>query len=136
MSAKRIKVILDTNLWISFLISRNLFQLDSRIKNGTVQLVFSQELLSEFIAVASRPVFRKYFSNDDILNIIEYIDNEGIVVEVKSKVSACRDSKDNFLLALAKDSQADYLITGDKDLLSLKTFANTLIVTFNQFLHE
>jgi len=134
MSSKRVKVILDTNLWISFLISRNLSQLDSRIKKGTVQLIFSDESLSEFLTVASRPAFQKYFSNEDILRIIEYIDSEGIIVEVKSKVNLCRDSKDNFLLALAKDSHADYLVTGDKDLLSLKSFNNTLIITFQQFL--
>ncbi len=134
MSAKRIKAILDTNLWISFLISKNLAQLDKRIKNDSVQLVFSEELVSEFIAVASRPAFKKYFSSEDVLNIIEYIDSEGIIAEVKSKVNVCRGAKDNFLLALAKDSRADYLITGDKDLLFLKTFGETRMITFNQFL--
>jgi len=46
----------------------------------------------------------------------------------------CRDVKDNYLLALSKDADADYLITGDKDLLVLKQFENTLIVTLPQFL--
>ena len=46
----------------------------------------------------------------------------------------CRDVKDNYLLALSKDADADYLITGDKDLLVLKQFENTLIVTLAQFL--
>lgn len=54
-------------------------------------------------------------------------------MEVISEVDVCRDPKDNFLLALAKDSQADFLITGDKDLLILEQFADSLILTFADF---
>jgi uncharacterized protein len=53
---------------------------------------------------------------------------------VTSEVSLCRDEDDNFLLALAKDSKADFLITGDKDLLVLKQFENTSILTLTEFL--
>jgi putative PIN family toxin of toxin-antitoxin system len=51
----------------------------------------------------------------------------------KSTVDVCRDSKDNFLLALAKESKADFLITGDKDLLVIKKFENTEIVTIAEY---
>jgi uncharacterized protein len=46
-------------------------------------------------------------------------------IEITSEVSIGRDAKDNYLLALAKDSQADFLITGDRDLLSLVNFEGT-----------
>ena len=55
---------------------------------------------------------------------------------VNSEITICRDSKDNFLLALAKDAGADFLITGDKDLLSLKTFGNTKIISLNEFVKQ
>jgi predicted nucleic acid-binding protein len=42
--------------------------------------------------------------------------------------------KDNFILSLAKDSNAVYIITGDYDLLDLEKFENTKILTINQFL--
>lgn len=57
-------------------------------------------------------------------------------IEVKSIVTVCRDSKDNFLLALAKDGQPDYLLTGDKDLLELKKFGKTRIKTIVTFIDE
>lgn len=57
-------------------------------------------------------------------------------IEVKSIVTVCRDNKDNFLLALAKDGQADFLITGDKDLLELKNFGQTKITTIVTFIDE
>jgi uncharacterized protein len=49
-------------------------------------------------------------------------------------VDASRDKKDNYLLALSKASKADYLITGDKDLLMLKVFRGTGIVKMSEFL--
>jgi hypothetical protein len=55
-------------------------------------------------------------------------------VNVKSKIEMCRDSKDNFLLSLAVDGNADYLITGDKDLLILEKVNKTLIVTIQEYL--
>ena len=45
----------------------------------------------------------------------------------------CRDPKDDFLLGLAKKSSADYLVTGDKDLLDLKKYQNTEIITIDMF---
>ncbi len=42
------------------------------------------------------------------------------LIDVQSIVTTCRDTKDNFLLALAKDSKADYLLTGDNDLLDIR----------------
>jgi putative PIN family toxin of toxin-antitoxin system len=62
-------VILDTNLWISFLISKDFIFLDNYVLKGKVKLIFSEELFSEFILIAERPKFKKYFSNSDINHI-------------------------------------------------------------------
>jgi hypothetical protein len=56
------------------------------------------------------------------------------LVSVKSNVKVCRDSKDDFLLALAKDGKADYLLTGDKDLLEIKKNGKTIILMISEFL--
>lgn len=55
------KIILDTNLWISFLISKNFSQLDELIENKNITLVFSNELLEEFIEVVRRPKFKNTY---------------------------------------------------------------------------
>lgn len=52
-----IKVILDTNLWISYLISKKLGKIDMLFEKGEIKIIFSEELLSEFIEVAKRPKF-------------------------------------------------------------------------------
>ena len=54
---------------------------------------------------------------------------------MKSKVNICRDKKDNFLLSLCVDGNADYLITGDNDLLSINNVEETSILTFKEFLN-
>lgn len=49
-------------------------------------------------------------------------------------ISICRDDDDNHLLALAKKSNADYIITGDKDLLDINKFEKTRIIRFREAL--
>jgi uncharacterized protein len=123
------KVILDTNLWISFLISRDFSFLDNYIETGKIRLIFSEELFSEFILVTERPKFKKYFAESDIKHLIRIIDRFGILVQVTTEINRCRDIKDNFLLSLAIDSSADYLVTGDNDLIELEHINKTKIIT-------
>jgi putative PIN family toxin of toxin-antitoxin system len=130
------RIILDTNLWISFLISKDFSKLDDIIFSKKAILIFSQELLDEFLAVAKRPKFRRFFTDDDIAEILETIDEFAEYVLVNSRIEVCRDPKDNFLLSLSKDSNADYLLTGDKDLLELKIFEKTRIITISTFNNE
>ena len=134
MAIKKKRIILDTNLWISFLITKDLSKLDNGIFTGEIILIFSQELLNEFITVVSRPKSKKYFSQEDIIEILDIIDQQAEFVEVRSDIKKCRDEKDNFLLSLAVDGNADFLITGDQDLLELKEIKKTQIVTINQYL--
>lgn len=134
MQDKAEKIIIDTNLWISFLIAKNYSKLDEILFSKKCTLIFSEELLNEFLAVIKRPKFRRFFSQEDTEDLIETIQDYSDFVNVTSKVEVCRDEKDNFLLALAKDSQAQFLIIGDNDLLELKDFGSTKIVTMTDFL--
>ena len=57
---------------------------------------------------------------DKIEEYIDLIEKSSLVITIISKINACRDTKDNMFLELAKDGKANFLITGDKDLLVLK----------------
>jgi len=131
---KKVKVVIDTNLWISFLISRNNEKLDFLFSSGKIRLLFSERLFAEFIRVASREKFKKYFSESDIEEFLEKIKQVAKLVHTYSIQTQCRDAKDNFLLELAIDGKADYLVTGDNDLLILQTVQKTKIVRMNDFL--
>jgi putative PIN family toxin of toxin-antitoxin system len=134
MKIRKTKVIIDTNLWISFLITNNYTKLDSLFEKKKIQLLFSKELIEEFLLVAKRPKFEKYFKDSDIERLLTLFDSIGKLVQVKSDVKDCRDFKDNFLLNLAIDGKAKYLISGDKDLLVLGQIRKTKIITMADFL--
>ncbi len=133
---KRKKVILDTNLWISFLITQNYTKIDYLIAEGKIKLIFSHELIEEFITVASRPKFKNIFNAADIEKLLELFDYYGKLIKVNIEINKCRDPKDNFLLSLAVESKADYLVTGDSDLLILKKIKKTKILSWNDFKNE
>ena len=65
--------------------------------------------------------------------LVAFLNRKAELIKASSVVDACRDPKDNFLLALAKDGNADYLITGDLDLRTMKKFGNTKIVSLSDF---
>jgi putative PIN family toxin of toxin-antitoxin system len=134
MPKKKNRIIIDTNLWVSFLLTNDFSKLDKIFANKHVTLLFSQVLLDEFIEVAQRPKFKKYFSLTDLENLLLQIKNEAEFIEVTSDIKLCRDPKDDFLLSLANDGKATHLITGDKDLLDIKNFGKTKITTTANYL--
>ena len=129
-----VRLIIDTNIWISFLISDKYQKLDKVLSHPKTTILFSIELLDEINRVATFPKLKKYFSlnavEEMLLNLEDYVE----LVKVKSKVEICRDPADNFLLALSKDGEADFLITGDQDLLDLEVFGITKIIPLTNFL--
>ena len=129
-----IKVIIYNNLWISFLIGKQLASLKYLLIEKTLVPIFSEQLLNEINLVTKRPKLQKHFPQTKVQELLEFLSIIGLCIEIKSKVNACRDAKDNYLLALAKDSEADFLITGDQDLLILQQFGITKIVTYQQLL--
>ena len=96
------RVVIDTNIWISFLIGKTLIGLRDAIISGRITILFSEELFAELIEIT------RHF--DD-----------------------CRDKKDNFLLDLSVSGHADYLVTGDDDLLTLNPFYGIEIVSYRTF---
>jgi putative PIN family toxin of toxin-antitoxin system len=134
MSQKKDRIIIDTNLWISFLLSKEFGRLDKIFKDDNIIILFSEELLEEFLIVASRPKFNKYFSQEDLSVLLREIERKVEFIKVTSIVEICRDPKDNFLFSLALDGNATHLISGDKDILSLTKPGQTTIITMADYL--
>lgn len=128
------RIVIDTNLWISFLLTSDYSKIDPLFADNSITLLFSQELIDEFIEVARRPRFRKCFSLGDIEDLLKKVRTKAIFVSVIETVHICRDPKDNFLLALAQSGRATHLLTGDKDLLVLGKVGKTKILTMVEYL--
>lgn len=121
------KVVIDTNIWISYLIGSLLLYLDEKIISKDIKIVVSEEMLKELSEVVSRPKFKNIFTAKRVKELFSLLDCYAIVVSPSKSVDICRDSKDNFLLEVALEGKADYLVTGDNDLLILNPFHNTKV---------
>ena len=130
------RIVIDTNLWISFLLTSDYSKIDPLFSSQGIVLLFSQELIDEFIEVAQRPKFRKYFSLVDLQDLLIKVRTKAEFISVTSKIEICRDPNDNFLLALAQDGKATHLITGDKDLLVLEKIGKSKITTITKYLSK
>ena len=128
------RVVVDTNLWINFLLTHDPLRLNSLFENSRLTPLFSNTLLEEFVEVARRPKFKKYFSLSDLEELLLQIEQKAEFMSVTSTVDLCRDSKANFLLALAIDGKATHLLTGDKDLLVLEQLNRTQILSIADYL--
>lgn len=131
--SKKIRVIIDTNLFVSFLIGKQLKNLKSLIVLNSIELIFSDQIIQELKLVGDRPKFDKYFTNANLKDLIELIYLIGQVYQLDNVASICRDPKDDFLLELADRSKADFLISGDKDVLAIKNYKKTKIITLTEF---
>ena len=128
------RVIIDTNVLISMLISGSFSWLRDKFESQYITFVFSEELFSEFVTVAMRPKFRRWFSEAEVAELLQLLSSVSEVYTVnKSSSIKSRDSNDDFLLALALESKADYLVSGDDDLLVLDQIGITKVVTPNNF---
>ncbi len=133
MQKDNIRVVLDTNIWISFLIGKTLSSLSSAILDEAVTILFSEELFNELIEVLHRAKFKKYFSRQDISELILLLRFKTEQIEITHHFLDCRDPKDNFLLDLCVSGNANYLVTGDDDLLIMNPFHKVKIINYNLF---
>jgi putative PIN family toxin of toxin-antitoxin system len=136
MRKKQPRIVIDTNLWISFLLSPANHKILPLLNDLSVVILLSEGLFQEIINVASREKFRKYISSSDIHLIQTYLLQRAYFIVVHSSVIFIDDPKDAFLFSLCKDGDADYLITGDKTLLDFNEFELTKIVSLTSFLNS
>jgi uncharacterized protein len=133
MQGNPLRVVIDTNIWISFLIGKSLTGLSEAIINSRVLVLFSDDLFCELLEVLKRPKFKKYFSETDTENLVTLLHEKVELIEITHHFEDCRDAKDNFLLDLAVSGHANYLVTGDADLLILNPFQGVEIISYQHF---
>ena len=81
----------------------------------------------------SRPKLKRYFQEAEITAFFDLLDKVSQLLEITKITPLCRDPADDYLLALAIEANADFLVTGDLDLLAVKQVKDTLIINFPHF---
>ena len=129
------KVIIDTNLWISFLIGHQTQFVRRLLTDFRFDVYVCVQLIEEIRNVASRDKFSNRISTSDVEDLMTIITAFCQYVDIKTEVptSAIRDPKDLYLLSLAETIGADYIISGDADLTDLGTYHQTHIVKLTDF---
>lgn len=135
MTDPKPRVILDTNLLISrTLTPSSLVASAVRLIIDHCDLLVSQATMDEFATTLTRVQSKGYVKQDEALALITAY--RGLVewVPIIEHVQKCRDPKDDKFLELAVNGKADYVITGDKDLLALHPFRGIEILTAKDFI--
>lgn len=128
-----IKVVLDTNIYLSAILyggmAKTIFSL---ILENKLILNVSPDLEDEILRK-----LKEYGADEKTMEEVKlFLNQKGISLKPKVKVTVCRDPDDNFLLELSQTAETDYLITRDKDLLELPNhkWRKTNIVRPEEFL--
>lgn len=113
------------------------FAIFRKIEQGKAELYITSEILNEVEEVIKRPKFSEVMRKanltpDQIMQKIVSLSH--LVIVPKLNINVCRDKKDNKFLECAESAKADYLISGDEDLLVLKEYKGILIVRTEKIL--
>jgi hypothetical protein len=129
------KVVLDTNVLVSALIKAGRpRELLFKIVEEEV-LILSRSILEEFLKVADDPRIRRYVSVDDIIAFLKVVGSVAEIVRVRSRFKVVKeDPADDIILRTAYDGKADYVVSGDNHLLSMREFRGIKIVTVDEML--
>ena len=108
----------------------------TRLRDGDYTLLYAEPLLDELVAKLALPRIRdKYhLTDEDVEAVLALILLRGEPVVPQRRITACRDPKDNVVLEVAVAGEADYIVTGDNDLLVLHPFEGVPIVGPAEFL--
>ena len=90
-------------------------------------LVMSNATMREITDVLGRPKFRPYLTANEGRDFTQLLDSISLTITIVQRVRRCRDPNEDKFLELALAAQANWIITGDQDLLVLEIFEDTRI---------
>ena|SRR3989338_757440 len=124
------RVVLDANVLISALILPGLCRkIILSLENDRFIPVLSPTLLEDFLRAIEKPRLRSRVSSEYLEEIISLIHEKAIVVEPKNRVKVCRDPDDDAVIECAVAGKARLIVTGDKDLLVMKSYKEVKILS-------
>jgi len=133
MSSKRFVV--DTNVLISSIAFAN--SLPDRVLRKVLAdgvLIFSLATIAEFEEVLFRPKFDRYLSQNLRQQFFFEVVTSAMLVTARPCHVICRDRSDQKFLEILAEGEVDFLLTGDQDLLVLKSIGDCQIATPAMFL--
>lgn len=126
--------VLDVNIWVTFFIKNKMEQLVGHILDKQIVILTSPYLITELETVLARPKFASVL-NAPVVEYINFHVRLSKVCVTTPLFQESPDPEDNYLFDLAVQYSADYLVTGDKNLLALKRVDDIQIITLDTFIN-
>ena len=131
------RFVVDTNVLVShLLLPESVPGQALRLALSLGDMLVSDSTLTELASVINRPKFDKYISKSDRRKFFEVLAPLCINVEIIQSIQASKDPKDDKFLEVAINGSADFILTGDTDLLELHPFHEIPIYSPSQFLEQ
>lgn len=129
------KILFDSNLWISFMIGKRLSSLADVLCRHDVEVYICEQQLDEIRRVIARSKFDNLISAETRYYFFEMVYDVCFITDITVKAkSPIRDPKDLYLLSMAESVPVDYIVSGDRDLTDLKEHVGIPILTYNELL--
>jgi uncharacterized protein len=131
------RFIVDTNIFISQLLWPTSVPGEAfrkAISSGV--LLVSYEILEELTDVLGRKKFDPYLTLEERQGFIRHLSSIVEVIPQVISIKVCRDPKDDKFLSLAISGGADFILTGDNDLLILDPYRNVRILSCSTYLNK
>jgi putative PIN family toxin of toxin-antitoxin system len=125
------KVVLDANIVIAAFATRGLCEALLELCLENHEIVLSEPILLEVGEKLRTKIRLPKATTEEILHFLR--NHTSVVEPAEVPARVCRDPDDLLVLGTAKAARASYLVTGDRDLLSLQTFDDIPIVTPREF---
>ena len=126
------RIVIDTNILISAIFFDGLPEkLIDMVLSDTVTVVISEDILREYEATL-QDMIRKLNTTKFHFSFVALLEHL-IVVAPQSQIEICRDPDDNKFINCAVDTDCEYIVSGDKDLLVLKNYEKVQILTVRDF---
>lgn len=130
-----LKVVVDANIWISALLnSKKALAVVNLVEHDQFQLICAEALVSELAEVIDRPKFQTKIQPRRKDALLELVREKALFVDLPAgSGSVCRDPKDEIYIVCAVVAHADFLVSGDRDLLDLEEHEGVKIVSLQTF---
>jgi putative PIN family toxin of toxin-antitoxin system len=130
-----LKAVVDTNVFISALLSEgNPRKILRALNQDSFHAYYPEQLILELYRAPLKPRLALRLTAEDISDLVALLARKATLVEVTAIVQVSRDPNDNVFLACAEAMACDFIVSGDKDLLTLGEYAHIQIVSPSQFL--
>ncbi len=127
------RVILDTNIFISAVLGGRLGVIIDEWKVGKFKLIVTDSIAHEYLDVINRPKFKIpkneiVAATDYLLQIVEFVTPEEEILVIVA------DPTDNKFLEAAVAGKVNYVVSGDNHLLEIGSFRDIPIITAREFI--